>query len=223
MLRNAVSYRTGIEEERSQGLAILKKQGIVSIVLSRNLTRIGGLLLNVIGRINYPRRGTTFGSLTSESHDNQVGCFYWLDRWRRERAQAAIPEYIERLSNVTGNAVMSYVLDHPQHVFGGQVQHVRIHYMWYMINKSSKIFNPTLPVPRQKHPSIVRFLVTRDLALDCLALLTPNPCVGIIGNCDWATPLRLLYAFTRVCNRFIDVCMFSFPPLEWCPRVLHTL
>ena len=46
---------------------------------------------------------------------------------RRERAQATFPAYIESLSDLTGNAVSSYVLDHADHVHGGQVQDVRIH------------------------------------------------------------------------------------------------
>ena len=81
-----------------------------------------------------------------------------MDRKRREQAQVAFPEYIESLLDVTGNAVLSYILDHVEQVSGGQVQDVRIHQVWSIINKSGKVIHPTLPVPRQKHPSIVRYL-----------------------------------------------------------------
>ena len=41
---------------------------------------------------------------------------------------------------------------------GVQVKNVRIHQVWSIINKSGKVIHPTLPVPRQKHPSIVRYV-----------------------------------------------------------------
>ena len=48
------------------------------------------------------------------------------------------------------------VLDHTDHVSGGQVQHVRVYSVWFMTKKSGKVVHPTQPVPRQKHPSIAR-------------------------------------------------------------------
>ena len=74
----------------------------------------------MFGRISNPRRGTTLAISLLNPMTINLGTF---TGW----TEGAGNEYIESILDVTGNAVLSYLLDRAEHVSGGQVQDVRTH------------------------------------------------------------------------------------------------